>query len=176
MVLPLGPSEDGRGQWEREGSSVGLWNECAPEKTTCGAKAVCCLLVYDPTFYHLFSEPWIRMFFQVSGVFSSESGKKFAGLRSGTFSAQRRIQVYAYNCINNLENQKIHLLQHPASLPGLPSYPSTPKRPKRSVRSKERWKPRSPEPRRRAEPSAELNRSELAVSAEGRRLKWKNVP
>ena len=34
-------------------------------------------LVYDPTFYHLcFSESRIRMFFQVSGVFS-ESGGKF---------------------------------------------------------------------------------------------------
>ena len=49
-------------------------NECVPEKTTCGAKAVC---LYDPTFYHLcFSESWIRMFFQVSGIFS-ESGGKF---------------------------------------------------------------------------------------------------
>ena len=70
MVLLLGHSEDGRGQWEREGSSAGpgLWNECVPEKATCGSKAVCFL--YDPTGYHLcFSESWIRLFFQISGVF-----------------------------------------------------------------------------------------------------------
>ena len=61
MVLLLGHSEDGRGQWEREGSSV-LQRNYSRRKGN--------FLVYDPTFYHLcFSESWIRMFFQVSGVF-----------------------------------------------------------------------------------------------------------
>ena len=84
MVLLLGHSEDGRGQWEREGSSAGLWNECVPEKNYSWRKGS--LLVYDPTFYHLcFSEPWIRMFFQVSGVFFRNPAENFAGLRSGTF-------------------------------------------------------------------------------------------
>ena len=45
MGLLLGRSEDGRGQWEREGStSVGLWNECVRKGS---------LPVYDPTFYRL---------------------------------------------------------------------------------------------------------------------------
>ena len=61
MVLLLGHSQDGRGQWEREGSSV-LQKNYSRRKGS--------FLVYDPTFYHLcFSESWIRMFFQVSGVF-----------------------------------------------------------------------------------------------------------
>ena len=61
MVLLLGHSEDGRGQWEREGSSVLQKNYSRRKGNS---------LVYDPTFYHLcFLESWIRMFFQVSGVF-----------------------------------------------------------------------------------------------------------
>ena len=69
MVLLLGHSEDGRGQWEREGSSVLHKNDSRRKGN---------FLVYDPTFYHLcFSESWIRMFIQVSGVFFSESGGKF---------------------------------------------------------------------------------------------------
>ena len=48
MVLLLGHLEDGRGQWEREGSSAGLWNECVLEKTTHGAKAVCLCRILDP--------------------------------------------------------------------------------------------------------------------------------
>ena len=59
MVLLLGHSEDGRGQWEREGSSVVLGcGMSAFQKNPRGAKAV----VYDPTLYHrCFSESWIRM-------------------------------------------------------------------------------------------------------------------
>ena len=69
MVLLLGHSEDGRGQWEREGSR---------RKGN--------FLVYDPTFYHLcFSESWIRMFFSGLRHFFRNRVDKFAGLRSGTF-------------------------------------------------------------------------------------------
>ena len=43
MVLLLGHSEDGRVQWEREGSSVGLWNECVPEKLVVVQRQFACV-------------------------------------------------------------------------------------------------------------------------------------
>ena len=76
MALLLSHSEDGRGQWEREGSSV-LQKNYSRRKGN--------FLVYDPTFYHLcFSESWIRMFFR-SPAFFSESGGKCCRIEAGTF-------------------------------------------------------------------------------------------
>ena len=75
MVLLLGHSEDGRGQWEREGSSAGLWNECVPEKTTRGAKAVC-LCMIQPFIISVFQNLGSGCFFR-SPAFFSESGGTF---------------------------------------------------------------------------------------------------
>ena len=83
MVLLLGHSEDGRGQWEREGSSAGLWNECVPEKTTCGAKAVC-LCMIQPFIISVFQNLGSGCFFR-SPAFFRNPAENFAGLRSGTF-------------------------------------------------------------------------------------------
>ena len=74
MVLLLGHSEDGRGQWEREGSSAGLWNECVPEKTTCGAKAVC-LCMIQPFIISVFQNLGSGCFFRSPAFFSESGGK-----------------------------------------------------------------------------------------------------
>ena len=83
-VLLLGHSEDGRGQWEREGSSV-LQKNYSRRKGS--------FLVYDPTFYHLFFRILDPDVFSGLRRFFRNPAENFAGLRSGTFSAQRRIQV-----------------------------------------------------------------------------------
>ena len=68
MVLLLGHSEDGRGQWEREGSSV-LQKNYSQRKGS--------FLVYDPTFYHLFFRILDPDVFSGLRRFFSESGGKF---------------------------------------------------------------------------------------------------
>ena len=83
MVLLLGHSEDGRGQREREGSSVGLWNWCAPEKTTRGAKAVC-LCMIQPFIISVFQDLGSVVFSGLRRFFRNPA-ENFAGLRSGTF-------------------------------------------------------------------------------------------
>ena len=75
MALFLGHLEDGRGLWEREGSSAELWNECVPEKTTRGAKAVC-LCMIQPFIISVFQNLGSGCFFR-SPAFFSESGGKF---------------------------------------------------------------------------------------------------
>ena len=99
MVLLLGRSEDGRGQWEREGSSVGLWNERVPAKTIRGTRAVCLCMIQP--FIICFSESWIRMFFQVSGGLFSESGGKLCRIEVRHFFPPKggsRYTVYIYIC------------------------------------------------------------------------------
>ena len=71
MVLLLGHSEDGRGQWELEGSSVGLWNECVPEKTTRGTKAVCLCMI----------QPFIICFFRILDPDVFSGLRRFFGIR-----------------------------------------------------------------------------------------------
>ena len=76
MVLLLGHSEDGRRQWEREGSGV-LQKNYSRRKGN--------FLVYDPTFYHLcFSELDPDVFSGLRRFFRNPA-EKIAGLRSGTF-------------------------------------------------------------------------------------------
>ena len=43
MALFLGHLEDGRGLWEREGSSAELWNECVPEKLLVAQRQFACV-------------------------------------------------------------------------------------------------------------------------------------
>ena len=97
MVLLLGHSEDGRGQWEWEGSSAGLWNECVPEKTTCGAKAVC-LCMIQPFIISVFQNLGSGCFFR-SPAFFSESGGKFCRIEVRHFFPPKGGSRYVVHCI-----------------------------------------------------------------------------
>ena len=92
MVLLLGHSEDGRRQWEREGSSAGLWNECVPENTTRGPKAVC-LCMIQPFIISVFQNLGSGCFFRSPALFRNPA-ENFAGLRSGTFFRPKEDPVY----------------------------------------------------------------------------------
>ena len=96
MVLLLGHSEDGRGQWEREGSSAGLWNECVPEKTTRGAKAVC-LCMIQPFIISVFQNLGSGCFFR-SPAFFSESGGKFCRIEVRHFFLPKGGSRYVKDC------------------------------------------------------------------------------
>ena len=94
MVLLLGHLEDGRGQWEREGSSAGLWNECVLEKLPMAQRQFACV------------ESWIRMFFQVSGVFFGIR-RNFAGLRSGMFFRPKEHPGIIWTCSFDKQNTAV---------------------------------------------------------------------
>ena len=80
------------GRWARAMGTGRL--ECAPEKTIRGTKAIS-LCMIQPFIISVFQNLGSDVFSGLRRFFRNPA-EHFAGLRSGTFFAQRRIQVYIY--------------------------------------------------------------------------------